>query len=82
MAVGTAAQVFIPLVLNPLDFYGSFFKSAPKTPSYLKNMSGFHCTLLCMVPDLKANSLLLLLALTYLLDSSRLAFLPKRKNYE
>lgn len=49
--------------IGPLDLYCFSFKSAPKTPSYLGNMSGFQCASLCMVPDLKANAQLLLLAL-------------------
>lgn len=49
--------------IGPLDLYCFSFKSAPQTPSYLENMPGFQCALLCMVPDLKANSQLLLLAL-------------------
>lgn len=47
-----------------LRLYGFFFKTAPKTPSHLKNMSVFQCILLCTLPDLKANTQLLLLALT------------------
>lgn len=49
--------------IDPLDLYCFSFKSAPKTLSNLRNMSGFQCASLCMVPDLKANAQLLLLAL-------------------
>lgn len=65
--------------IGPLDLYCFSFKSAPKTLSNLGNMSGFQCASLCMVPDLKANAQLLLLALPC--SSSVLQMKLKRKNF-
>lgn len=50
--------------------YLFIFQSGPKTPFCLKNMSGFHLRLPCMVSDLKGNAQLLLLALMQILNTS------------